>query len=90
MSDLFLRWISADNKIYALKKQIEEIESELKKYQQESDDARIALHNEMAENGLIEDIINGEFIDYKIYPMRCRMSFVKLSASLNCEKLKSI
>lgn len=67
MSEYFIRWITADNAIHNLKSKIADIETEIKKYESEAADARNAIEQEFAENGVVEDIIHGELIDYKIY-----------------------
>lgn len=67
MSEQFVRWIKADSIISDLKKQIAELEADVKKQELEAADARLAIAQEMRENGLLEDTIEGELINYKLY-----------------------
>lgn len=66
MSEL-ARWIAADAKIANLKEQLAELQAEIAAQEREAQDASSIMRQEMQENGLLEDLIEGEHINYKIH-----------------------
>jgi hypothetical protein len=67
MSELLARWIAADAKISNLKERIAELEAEKQLQEREAQDAASQIKKEMLENGVTEDLIEGEHINYKIH-----------------------
>jgi chromosome segregation ATPase len=66
MSEQLIRWIAADAKIANLKEQMAELQAEITQQEREAQDAANTIRQEMQENGLLEDLIEGEHINYKI------------------------
>lgn len=67
MSEQLARWIAADAKISNLKEQIAELEAEKQLQEREAQDAASQIKQGMLENGVTEDLIEGEHINYKIH-----------------------
>lgn len=74
MSDTLVKWLEADKKIAEIKTQIAALTSEKATYERAADDARIALSDEMAANGVMEDTIEGDLVNYKLYYTTPRIS----------------
>ena len=72
MSELFARWVAADAKIASLEHHIAELEAEKQQQEREADDAANQIRKEMIENGVSEDLIEGEIINYIIYFTKSR------------------
>lgn len=78
MSELLIRWLEAEKNISALKEQKSVIEEQLKTYGRELESATSAYAVFMKENGLVEDVVEGEFVEYKVM-------FSKPRGSVKCE-----
>jgi len=66
MREHLARWVAADGKIANLKQEMADLEQEVVKWQTEADDARCQLAAEMKSNGVLEELVDGELIDYKL------------------------
>jgi hypothetical protein len=78
MSDILIRWMEAEKNISELKTKKAEIEAEITKYDRELEAARGEYTAYMKDNGLTEDEIIGEYVNYKI-------SFSKPRGNVKCE-----
>ena len=67
MNEQLTRWITADAKIAKLKEELAGLQTEMLQQEREAQDAAIAIRQEMQNNGLLEDLIEGEYINYKLY-----------------------
>lgn len=66
MSENLIKWLEADAKIAEIKSQMSKLSDEKSTYERAADEARIALADEMAANGVTEDTIEGELVNYKL------------------------
>jgi hypothetical protein len=78
MSDILIRWLEAEKNISELKEKKQSIEAEIKKYERELQGAVTEYTAYMNDNGLTEDEISGEYVNYKI-------SFSKPRGNIKCE-----
>lgn len=67
MREQLARWLEADKKLYDLKASIKSIEDEVELVQREIEDVKLEIKSEMDNGGVLEDLIEGEFVNYKIY-----------------------
>lgn len=77
MKEYLIRWLEADNKISELEAEKKNIEASIKSQKREAESARLAITAYMRENGLVKDIIEGEYCNYTL-------TFPKLRGSLKC------
>ncbi len=66
MSEHLIKWLEADAKIAEIKSQMSKLSDEKSTYERAAEEARIALDDEMAANGVTEDTIEGELVNYKL------------------------
>lgn len=67
MSENLIKWLEADRAIAEIKSQMAKLSAEKATYERAAEEARIALSDEMAANGVTEDLIEGELVNYKLY-----------------------
>jgi hypothetical protein len=89
MEELFMAWLEADNAVHAIKERIKAQETELAKANTEATEAMIKVRDLMNHDGVLEDTINGKFIDYKLYYTTPRES-VKVDAEAVPDKFCKI
>lgn len=80
MKEHLIKWLEADKQIAEINIKIAELQKEKALYERSTEEASIAISDEMSANGVIEDIIEGELINYKLYFTTPRMT-VKVDAA---------
>lgn len=99
IEELLLNWLKADSEVYSIKEQIKEMQTKLVLAETNSAEAAVQAKDYMNHNGLVEDTVKGEFIDYKIYFTTPRESvkvldgvpdeFCKIERKPDLKKIKS-
>ena len=74
IEDILIRWMEADKAVSDIKKEADAVEQRLKAAQAESDSARDAAKDYMAETGEYQVDIEGGLADYQIYWTAARES----------------
>lgn len=77
IEQILVEWMEADNQVYDIKQRIKELETQLVLAETQSSDCMIKAKDYMNSEGILEDTINGEKLDYKL-------SFTKPRGSVKC------